>query len=251
MITAIIQARTGSTRLPNKIFRLLKGKPLIWHVVERLKWSKRIENIIIATTVNPKDDLIEYWASENSIPFFRGSEEDVLDRYYKTAIHYNCSTIVRITADDPFKDPEIIDKVIDLLKYENIDFAYNNNPPSFPEGLDTEVFSFSALEIAARSANDLFEREHVTQYFYRNMNKFKQKNLSYSKNISNLRWTIDTENDFKMAELVYENLWQEGKIFLLNDILTLLERKPEIMDINSTEMRSLMYKNNKKNEANI
>lgn len=242
MVTAIIQARTGSTRFPNKVFVDLKGMPMIWHIVERLKVCKKVCKIVIATTNNPKDDTLEKWANENKVECFRGDEDDVLSRYYFSALSVNAKLILRVTADDPFKDPEITDKVITILQNLQLDFAYNNNPPSFPEGLDTEVFTFKALEYAHFNAIDPFEREHVTQYFYRNPELFKQKNLKNNKNISAFRWTIDTELDYKMANEVYKYLYKENEIFLMNDILKLLDQHPEIADTNKDVKRSAMYK---------
>jgi spore coat polysaccharide biosynthesis protein SpsF len=241
LIAAIIQARLSSTRFPGKVFAGIEGEPLIFHVVDRLRWSKRIEKIVLATTVNPADDRLQGWADSNSVECFRGSEEDVLDRYYNAARGVEADVIVRITSDDPFKDPTIIDTVIELLLNEGLDFAYNNNPPTFPEGLDTEVFKFGALEAAQRESTDPFEREHVTQYFYRNPAKFIQANLPFEKNLSALRWTIDTQEDLEMAREVYRRLHRKGEIFLLDDILKVLEREPWIASINGSVPRSSMY----------
>lgn len=240
-VAAIIQARTGSTRFPSKVFALLANKPLLWHIVNRLTFSKKIDEIVIATTTNLNDDRIESWAIENEVKVFRGSEEDVLARYYEAAKFCEADIIVRITADDPFKDPVIIDEVIELLQQENLDFAYNNNPPSFPEGLDTEVFTFSAIEKAYNNAKDDFEREHVTQYFYRNPTLFKHKNYAYSENKSYLRWTLDTLQDYEMVKEVYHHLYKEGSIFLMNDIFKLLELHPAIAEMNKDVKRSAMY----------
>jgi spore coat polysaccharide biosynthesis protein SpsF len=243
MIAAIIQARTGSTRLPNKVFKQLCDKPLIWHVTNRLKYSKKIEAIILATTLNPNDDALEIWAIENNIQCYRGSEDNVLERYFRAAQNFKVDTIVRITADDPFKDPQIIDKVITLFEEEKLDFAYNNNPPTFPEGLDTEVFSFEALERAYNDSVDSFEKEHVTQYFYRNPSLFSQTCLRNPTDLSYLRWTIDTQKDWDMAEIVYNSLYLPNEIFNMSDILELIKRNPSIAEINSTVERSTMYKN--------
>lgn len=245
MIAAIIQARTGSTRLPNKVFKILCDKPLIWHVVNRLKKSKRIDKIIIATTTNVNDDKLQNWAIDNNVDCFRGDELDVLDRFYKAASVFQIDTIVRITADDPFKDATVIDRVVDLYESESLDFAYNNNPPSFPEGLDTEVFSYNALEKAAKNAIDTFDREHVTQYFYKNAAIFKQSCLQHTADISNLRWTIDTQEDWDMTEIVYNRLFKKNNHFDMYEILELLDQEPEISEINSDVKRSTMYiKNN-------
>jgi spore coat polysaccharide biosynthesis protein SpsF len=241
-VVAIIQARTGSTRFPNKVFALLSGKPLIWHCVDRLKKSKEIDEIVLATTTNPRDIVLEEWAKENNVSCYRGSENNVLNRFYEAAKQYHADVIVRITSDDPFKDYEVIDHVIDVLRTQNLDFAYNNNPPSFPEGLDTEVFTFTALESADNNSASEYEQEHVTQHFYRKAESFKQKNVSYTENLSNLRWTIDTEADFEMAQQVYNALYKEGETFLFKDILTLLEKRPEITEINDKVAKSAMYR---------
>jgi len=244
MNVAIIQARVGSTRLPNKVFLELAGKPLIWHVCNRLKKSTRIDKIVLATTVSKADYALAEWAIENEISLFRGSEDDVLSRYYHAAFEAKADVITRITADDPFKDAHVIDKVVDLLTKNKLDFAFNNYPPSFPEGLDTEVFTFQALEKAYLNSVDPFEREHVTQYFYRNREMFKMENLSYGENISHLRWTIDREEDYRMAKRVYDNLYTENKMFWMEDILEFLKRNPEVIDINKDVERSTMYLKN-------
>ena len=248
MIVAIIQARLGSTRYPKKIFSDLANKPLLWHVVDRLKFSKKIDKIVLATTDTAIDDDLALWAEKEGVPLFRGSENNVLERYYLAAKQFEASIIVRITADDPFKDPVIIDKVIDKLFMENLDFAYNNNPPTFPEGLDTEVFTFDSLEKAHKQSLEDYEREHVTQFFYRNRKKFKQSNYSNASDLSYLRWTIDTEKDYFMAKEVYRILYRENKIFLMNDILEILKKDPQISEINKDVKRSIMYKKNKNNE---
>jgi spore coat polysaccharide biosynthesis protein SpsF len=214
MITAIIQARVSSKRLPNKVFAELNGKPLIWHVVDRVRRSKKIEKTVLAIPDSSMDDVLEQWANNNDVEVFRGSEQDVLSRYFQAALFSGASMIARITADDPFKDPEIIDKVIDLCIEDNLDFACNNNPPSFPEGLDVEIYPMSALERAEKEDIDPFSREHL-MYFYKYPEKFKQSNFSYSEDISFLRWTIDYPPDLEMARVVYEHLYSEDGIFLV------------------------------------
>jgi spore coat polysaccharide biosynthesis protein SpsF len=241
MIAAIIQARTGSTRLPNKIFSDIKGQPLIWHIVRRISYSKMLERVIIATTTNQRDDMLENWARNQKLDVFRGSEEDVLSRYYEAAQFYDVDTIVRITSDDPFKDPAIIDLVVSSFLNKQVDFAYNNNPPTFPEGLDVEVFSSSALADANKDSVDPSEREHVTPFFYRNPHRFKQSNTENHQNLSYLRWTIDSQQDLDMAREVYSKLYKSDNIFLMNEILDLLRKYPYIADLNAGEKRSAMY----------
>lgn len=241
-VNAIIQARCGSTRFPNKVFALIDGKPLLWHVVNRLTYAKRIDDIVVATTVNAKDDKIEEWCKENNIHCFRGSEENVLNRYYSASEAFLSDIIVRITADDPFKEPKVIDAVITKLIEEGYDHVTNNLPPSFPEGLDCEAFRKEALDRSEKEAETSFEREHVTQYIYHHPEIFKIGNVSNDVNLSSFRWTIDKDVDFEMVKAVYahRNKANNG-ILLMDEILEILKANPEIAKINSEVERSAMY----------
>lgn len=242
-VNAIIQARCGSTRFPNKVFALIDGKPLIWHVVNRLKYATKIDNIIVATTVSEKDDKIEEWCKENSVHCFRGSEENVLNRYYSASEAFPSDYVVRITADDPFKEPKVIDAVVSKLIEEGYDHVTNNLPPSFPEGLDCEAFKKSALDRSEKEAETAFEREHVTQYIYHHPEIFKIGNVSNVENLSYLRWTVDKDVDFEMVKAVYAHRNPSNKgILLMDEILDILKSNPEIAKINSEVERSAMYK---------
>lgn len=246
MRAAIIQARCGSSRLPDKVFADLCGKPLIWHVVNRLKYCRRLDRIIIATTNASGDDRLAEWAEQNQVGLFRGDENNVLNRYYAAALAAGLGKgdiIVRITADDPFKEPALIDRVIGMVEQGTADFAYNNNPPTFPEGLDCEVFTFEALEKSERESSDPYEREHVTQYMYRHPELFRSENISRDGDLSYLRFTLDTPTDYEMAAEIYRHLYREGELFVLADILALFEKYPHIPAINSTVARSAMYAN--------
>ena len=242
-VNAIIQARCGSTRFPNKVFALIDGKPLLWHVVNRLKYATKIDDIIVATTVSEKDDKIEEWCKENNIHCFRGSEENVLNRYYSASQAFPSDYVVRITADDPFKEPKVIDAVITKLIEEGYDHVTNNLPPSFPEGLDCEAFKKSALDRSEKDVETDFEREHVTQYIYHHPEIFKIGNVSCNKQLSHLRWTIDKEVDLEMVRAVYAKRDPNNNgILLLDEILQILKDNPEIEKINSEVERSAMYK---------
>lgn len=241
-VNAIIQARCGSTRFPNKVFADINGKPLLWHVVNRLKYAEMIDDIIIATTVNPKDDKIEEWCNAESVKCFRGSEEDVLNRYYSASVAFPSDVVVRVTADDPFKEPVVIDKVIRRLIDEKLDLVTNNFPPSFPEGLDCEAFTYSVLELMEKTTQDSFEREHVTQYVYHNPDKFKIGNVASDTQLSSYRWTIDNAEDYEMVKEVYAKRKKNSKgILLMDEILEILRKNPEISKINSQVKRSAMY----------
>lgn len=242
-VNAIIQARCGSTRFPNKVFALIDGKPLLWHVVNRLKYATKIDDIIVATTVSEKDDKIEQWCKENHVHCFRGSEENVLNRYYSASQAFPSDYVVRITADDPFKEPKVIDAVISKLIEEGYDHVTNNLPPSFPEGLDCEAFKKEALDRSEKEAETAFEREHVTQYIYHHPEIFKIGNVSNPENLSYLRWTVDKDVDFEMVKAVYAHRNPANKgILLMDEILDILKANPEIEKINSEVERSAMYK---------
>ena len=246
-VNAIIQARCGSTRFPNKVFADIDGRPLIWHVVNRLAFAKTIDDIIIATTINAKDDAIEKWCKENKIHCFRGSEEDVLNRYYSASEAFPSDYVIRITADDPFKEPSVIDAVVNKLINEDYDHVTNNLPPSFPEGLDCEAFKKSALDCSEKNAETAFEREHVTQYIYHHPEIFKIGNVSNGENLSYLRWTIDKDVDFEMVKAVYAHRNPTNKgILLMDEILDILKAYPEIAKINSEVERSAMYNQSNK-----
>lgn len=241
-VNAIIQARCGSTRFPNKVFADIDGHPLLWHVVDRLKYTNLINDIIVATTVNSNDDIIEEWCKKESVYCFRGSEADVLERYYCASKAFPSDVIVRVTADDPFKEPRVIDEVIKKLLDEKLDLSTNNFPPSFPEGLDCEAFTFRVLELMEKSTCDPFEREHVTQYVYHNPQMFKVGNVSNDNQLSIYRWTIDNQEDYEMVNSIYENRDPNSKgILLMDEILNILNAHPEISSINSKVKRSAMY----------
>ena len=239
---AIIQARRGSSRLYNKIFLDLMGNPLIYHVVDRLSKSKTLTDLVIATTSNPIDDPLEKWAKTNKIECFRGHEENVLKRYYDAASNYKADVVVRVTADDPFKDFRLMDEAVQLLVSGNYDFVCNNSPPTFPEGLDVEVLTFNALKKIYRESLDDFEREHVTQYIHRNNEKFKISNIKNNIDLSHYRWTIDEESDYIFTKKIYEKLYKPGNIFLTEEILDLVNIDEKLLKINNSVIRSAQYK---------
>jgi len=233
-IAAIIQARMGSERLPGKVLMDIAGKPMLWHVVNRLKQSKYLNRIIIATTTNKDDEKIVDFCETNNINFYRGSENDVLDRYYKTALYWDVDTIVRITADCPLIDPNVIDKVIIsyLKNMDNFDGSSNTIERTYPRGLDTEVISSLGLSKAWNEAKEDYQREHVTIYIYENPLKFKLYSLKNDVDLSYYRWTVDEKKDLKLVKNIYKFLYSEGNIFLTKDILKLLELKPNLKKIN-------------------
>jgi spore coat polysaccharide biosynthesis protein SpsF (cytidylyltransferase family) len=241
-ITAIIQARLGSTRLPGKTLMTIEGDSLLGHLVRRVKASKYVENIIIATTTKEKDNAIVNFAKNNNLRFYRGSEEDVLDRFYKAAIEYNVETIVRVTPDCPLLDSKVMDLVISKYLEGDYDFVCNTMPPTYPDGLDTEVFSFKALEKAWREAKKSSEREHVTPYIYNHPEFFKIYNCVNDIDYSGMRWVVDEEVDCRFVTEVYKHLYRYGEMFYMDDILDLLSKHPELNDINRNIKRNEGYK---------
>lgn len=242
LVVAIFQARMGSTRLPGKTLVDICGKPLIVRVLERVCSSNLIDRIMIATTQQKKDEVLLKLASELCVHGYAGSVDDVLDRFYQAAKMATADIIVRITPDDPFKDPEVIDEVIGyFLQHENLDYASNTICPTYPDGLDVEVFSFYALEKAWKEAKLPSEREHVTPYIWKQPDKFNIANIENDENLSHLRWTIDYEEDLLFALEVYSRMGDD-KIFLMRDILELLEKEPELLEINKGIERNIGYK---------
>lgn len=240
-VNAIVQARCGSLRFPEKVFAEIDGKPLLWHVIKRLSFAKMIDDVVVATTTSGNDDIIEEWCVKEKVHYCRGSEKDVLNRYYQASKEYPSDVIVRITADDPFKEPKVIDEVIETLLTRDYDLVTNNFPPSFPEGLDCEAFYYRVLEDMEKNSVDAFEREHVTQYVYRNPDKYRIGNVACKKQLSNYRWTIDNIEDLNMVNAIYKERKEEG-VLLMDEILSILEKHPEISGINAMVKRSDMYK---------
>ena len=210
MITAIVQARTASTRLPNKVLMQIEDKPLLWHVVHRLKKAKHIQNIVIATTTNDEDDAICAICDDWNVKCFRGSEDDVLDRYYQAAKKFGVETVVRITADCPLIDFRVVDEVIEFFQSDDYDYVSNVLAPRYPDGMDTEVFRFSALERAWQEAKLKSDREHVTPYILNN-SSFKGKklfttdNYGFDSDFSHFRLTVDEIEDFEVIKFLIEN----------------------------------------------
>lgn len=232
---AIIQARMGSTRLPGKVMLNLYGKSMLQHVVERVYQAQNIDDIIIATTMSEQDNIIVKEAFQNGIRFFRGSEWDVLERYYLAAKENKADTIVRITSDCPLIDPLVIDEIISLYKKEKYDLVTNASSDlsqrTYPRGLDTEVFSFNELTRAFKNADKQYQREHVTPYIYEtNERIFYYKNPI---NYSQYRWTLDTEEDFRLIKEIYLYLYHKKHDFYLEDIVKLMKKYPELAKINA------------------
>lgn len=240
-ITAIIQARLGSTRLPGKTLMTIEGDSILGHLVKRVKVSKYVNNIIIATTTKEKDSAIVNFAKNNDLKFYRGSEEDVLDRVYKTAIEYDVDTIVRVTPDCPLLDPRVVDLVISKYIEGNYDYVSNVITPTFPDGLDTEVFSFRTLEKTWHEARLPSEREHVTAYIVKHPDKFRQFNVKREgEDLSGMRWTVDTQRDLEFVKEIFRRV-NGRSIFRMEDVIDVLNKKPDLLKINANITRNEGY----------
>jgi len=232
MIGIIIQARTGSKRLPKKVIKKIEKRTVLEHVIERVKKVENCSNIILATTDKKEDDILEKIGKKLGINVFRGSENDVLDRYYKAAKLFNIDPIVRITADCPLTDPKIIEKVIKFYVQGDYDYVSNVRPVSYPDGYDVEVFSFKTLEKTWNEAKLDFDREHVVDYIWNNPQLFKMGNVSNNKDISSIRLTLDKKEDMTLIIKIYKELYSKNHFFGLQETLQLLEKKPELIKIN-------------------
>lgn len=234
-VICIVQARTGSTRLPAKVLKKICNKTILEHVIDRLKRIDNIDEIVIATTTLEQDNAIVAEAARLKVPAFRGSENDVLSRYYNCSKQFNADIVVRITSDCPLIDKKITKQIIKyyLDNYPKFDYVSNTIERTFPRGLDTEVFSFKALEKAFYEAESQSEREHVTPYIWCNPDIFKMGQYIGFEDFSNLRWTLDTKEDFVLINEIYKYLYEEfGNDFDSSDILKLYNKYEELLSIN-------------------
>ena len=240
-VVAIIQARMGSTRLPGKVMKEIVGKPMLWHVINRVKHTKELDDIVIATTNIKEDTQILELASKIGVKTYAGSENDVLDRYYQAAIISKADVIVRITADCPLADSNVIDKVVKYYLNNDFDYVSTSIKPTYPDGIDVEIFSFASLEKAWDEAKLSSEREHVTPYIWKNPNIFGIGNFSNDQDISHMRWSVDEQRDLEFVRDIYNKLYKESEMFYMEDILNLLKKHPELMDLNKGIIRNEGY----------
>ena len=232
-VVAIVQARMGSSRLPGKVLREISGKSMLMRVLERLQRACSLDEILVATTDASVDDVIEQECRRLLVPLFRGSEEDVLDRYMQAARWMKADVVTRITSDCPLIDPEITDSIVRAFLAQRPDYASNTLDRTYPRGLDAEVMSFHTLERAWRDANQPYQREHVTPYICEHPEEFKLLSISADRNNNRHRWTVDTQEDMEFVRAIYARLGGRAE-FSWQDILALLEREPELAEINGS-----------------
>ncbi len=247
-IVAIVQARMGSTRLPGKVMQDLGGRPVLMRVVERAQAIPGVEQVVVATTHEPRDDVIERFFSMQGIPVYRGSEDDVLDRYYQAARLAGAKVVMRVTADCPFLDPFVSQRVLARFLEGGYDYVCNTQPPTYPDGLDTEVFSFAALERAWREATLPSEREHATPYIWKNPDKFRIANVVAERESAHMRWTVDRPEDLEFAREVYRHL-RGNYLGGTEEILAVLEAHPGITGLNVALPRDEGYQKSLREDA--
>lgn len=248
MILAVVQARMSSARLPGKVMKRVLDRPLIGYLLERLMLSRSVDRIILATSLDPSNDPLCEYVESKRIEVFRGAEEDVLDRYHQAASKNKADVIVRITGDCPLIDYRVVDRVVGFYKANNFDYVSNIAPPTFPDGMDVEVFSFASLERAWREARPSSEREHVTLYI-RNSGKFKIGNVVSEIDLSNERWTVDNEEDFELVKDIIANLYKGNPAFSIEDILKYKKNNPQIFSVNQHIKRNEGLKRSLRKEA--
>ncbi len=251
-IVAIIQGRMSSSRLPGKILLDIAGQPMLRRVYERVRRSQAVDQVLIATTTDPSDDGVEKYCQEQGLPYFRGSQFDVLDRFYQAAKASQADIVVRVTADCPVIDPEVIDATVSALwdcstwqevqaqggSLQNIrfDFTADRLPPpwrrTFPIGLDVEVCTFSGLERAWKEASQAYQREHVMPYFYDQEGRFRVKVIQHEPDYGALRWTVDTADDLELLRQIFAR-FKGRDDFTWLEVLALFEREPELAHINA------------------
>lgn len=257
---AIVQARTGSVRLPNKVLLDLAGQPVLVRVVERTRRAQLVDEIVVATTLEAADDAIEALCRQQGYPCFRGALHDVLDRYYQAARQFTAEVIVRVTADCPLIDPELIDETVAKFQRRQADFAANRLPPpwhrTYPIGLDVEVCTFPALERAWREATQPFQREHVMPYLYEGVPEtsvlstkdvliqsprgFRVLVVHHDPDYGSLRWAVDTPEDLEAMRQVYTYFGGRDD-FSWKDVLQLYQQRPDLMQINAGVKHKSLY----------
>ncbi|MBK8981186.1 MAG: glycosyltransferase family protein [Ignavibacteria bacterium] len=244
----VIQARTGSTRLPGKIFLPLGGKPMLVRMYERVAASKSAQEIVIATTTESQDDEVVKLCNENGIKYFRGHPTDLLDRHYKAGVESGAEAIVKIPSDCPLICPDVIDKVLNFyFSYQNdFDYVSNLHPATHPDGNDVEIMPMKIIEQAWNEAERDFEREHTTPFIWERPERFRIGNVEWETGLDfsmSHRLVVDYEEDYEFVKKIFDELYEGKNNFKLCDIMMLLDRKPELKEINSFRAGINWYRN--------
>ncbi|BBN81097.1 spore coat protein [Pseudoalteromonas sp. A25] len=243
-VTAFIQARMSSTRLPGKVLKDILGKPMLLHIVERLRHAKTLSNIVVLTSDGSSDDAIATLCQNHSIHCFRGSLDDVLGRFFAASEKYPSDHIVRITADCPLVDSLLVDSIVTKHIQQNADYTSNCHPAMYPDGLDVEVMRTAALQQANNEATSPHQREHVTPYFLTHKTMFKCCNFDAPSKIPQYRLTVDHPEDFQLIKKIYETLYSVDNNFSLNSTLSLLAKHPNWLSVNEHFIRNEALQSN-------
>jgi len=244
-VIAIVQARMSSTRLAGKVMRDISTKPMLWHVINRLRAAQSLDKIVVATSTDPSDDIIARWCDDEGVLLYRGPLDDVLARYHGAAVAHRAATVVRVTADCPMIDPLLVDWAVKSFLAPSgamekpVDYLGLDR--SFPDGLDTEVFTFKALERAFHEATFPSEREHVTPYIWKNRGLFHVRSLKHYHDLSAMRWTVDDESDLTFVRNVFDSFACPLRVFYMEEILQLIYEIPELLKINGDTIRNEGY----------
>lgn len=247
--TIMIQARIGSKRLPNKVMAPIGGKPMIWHIINRLKHVKSAEQTILLTTKKHEDEVLIRIAKKHDILSFRGPTNDVLKRYFLCAEKFHADPIIRITGDCPLVDPYLIDEMISFYHSHEYDYVSNTLNPTYPDGLDVEIFSFKTLQRIEKITTKKSDREHVTAFIIKNKSRFKTYNFTNKTDMSALRWTVDEKQDLQLVRIIY-SLMPTNEIFSSKNVFRLFEKNPELSKINQYIIRNEGYIKSLKKEGN-
>lgn len=239
MNVALIQARIGSSRLPSKVLKQLGNKTVLEHVVSRVSKASLVDEVFVLTTIEVQDLSIVKFCSENNIRVFVGSENDVLDRFYQCSKLLKPNNIIRITSDCPLIDPDVIDHILKIHIEGDYDYTSNTLEETYPDGLDAEVVKYSALEKAWEESRMTSEREHVTPYIKKNGSLFSLKSVKCKIDLSEKRWTIDNEEDYRFLSNIFSAF--DSDYFNMDDVLDLLKKNPEWESINSHLIRNEGY----------
>ncbi len=231
-VVAIVQARTGSTRLPGKVLQDLAGRTMLARVIRRTERANLLDEVVVATTTSGQDDPVVAEARRLGVPWYRGSEHDVLDRYFLASEASHAELVVRVTSDCPLIDPGLIDRVVAAFLRERPDYASNFLERTYPRGLDNETFTFDGLARAWCEATRPYQRVHVTPFFYENPGRFRLLAVKHDRDLSASRWTVDTPADMRFARAVYERFGDDDR-FTWEDVLQLQEDEPRLAEINS------------------
>lgn len=251
MITTVLQARFSSSRLPGKVLKEILGRPVLALQIERMKRARHMQDLVVATSTQAEDAAIEALCKKLGIVCCRGALDDVLDRFYQAVVATRPDHVIRVTGDCPLIDPAVVDAVVDFHLAGGYDYTSNTLEPRFPDGLDVEVFRFSCLEQAWNEATLTSQREHVTPFLYQNPQRYRLGSFKNATDLSHLRWTVDTQEDFNFIQEVFCRLYAAYPKFKMQDVLDLLENTPELQQLNAMYHRNEGYEKSLREDKEI